>query len=232
MMFDVKDFYPTITEKLLKNAIQFANSISQLEPKEKEIVFHSRKSLLFHEREAWLKKGNKLFDVTRGAYDGAEVCELVGCFLLHKLSRKYNKDEVGLYRDDGLGVFRGSAQQNDSIRKDFVKIFKTQGLDIIAECNMKVVHYLDVTLDLNTGTYKPFTKPDSEKNYVHIHSNHPPNIIKQIPKSIETHLSNLSSNEDIFNNAKPIYAEALERSGYTYNFTYNPNIYLFQNIKM
>ena len=88
---------------------------------------------------------------------------------------------------------------------------------------MKIVNYLDVTLDLNTGTYKPFTKPDNEINYVHVQSNHPPNVIKQIPKSIQTRLSNLSSNEDVFNNAKPIYAEALQRSGHVHELRYAPN---------
>ena len=32
------------------------------------------------------EKGD-LFDVTMGAYDGAEVCELVGTFLLQKISK-------------------------------------------------------------------------------------------------------------------------------------------------
>ena len=40
------------------------------------------------------------------AFYGAEVCELVGCFILHKLNQKYNKHDVGLYRDDGLAVFK------------------------------------------------------------------------------------------------------------------------------
>ena len=35
-----------------------------------------------------------------GAYDGAEVCELVGIFILYQLSRKYNKNNIDLYRDD------------------------------------------------------------------------------------------------------------------------------------
>ena len=43
-----------------------------------------------------------LFDVTMGAYDGAEVHELVGTFLLDKISEKYYKNSIGLYRDDGL----------------------------------------------------------------------------------------------------------------------------------
>ena len=42
-------------------------------------------------------------------------------------------------------------------------------------------------LHLNDGTYKPYRKPNDETLYVHAKSNHPPNIIKQIPISIENH---------------------------------------------
>ena len=44
---------------------------------------HARKSLLFNEEGTWMKKDG-LFDVTMGAYDGAEVRELVGTFLLDR----------------------------------------------------------------------------------------------------------------------------------------------------
>jgi len=58
MMFDVKDFYPSITEKLLTGALQFANSFATINEKDKEIISHSRKSLLFNKKETWAKKGN------------------------------------------------------------------------------------------------------------------------------------------------------------------------------
>ena len=41
-----------------------------------------------------------------GSYDGAEVCELVGLFILNTLAQKYNKHDIGLYRDDGLAAFK------------------------------------------------------------------------------------------------------------------------------
>ena len=53
-------------------------------------------------------KKDGLFDVTMGAYDGAEVCELVGTFLLDKISVKYDKNNIGLYRGKGLSVFKNS----------------------------------------------------------------------------------------------------------------------------
>jgi len=63
---------------LLTGALQFASNCETINEKDKEIISHSRKSLLFNKKETWAKKGNSLFDVTMGAYDGAEVCELVG----------------------------------------------------------------------------------------------------------------------------------------------------------
>ena len=74
-------------------------------------LYHARKSLLFNEEGMWMKKDG-LFDVTMGAYDGAEVCELVGTFLLDKISEKYGKNSISLYRDDGLSVFKTKAALN------------------------------------------------------------------------------------------------------------------------
>ena len=53
-------------------------------------------------------KKDGLFDVTMGAYDGAEVCELVETLLLDKISLKYNKNSIGLYRNNCLSVFKNS----------------------------------------------------------------------------------------------------------------------------
>ena len=79
--------------------------------------------------------------------------------------------------------------------------FKKSGLEIIIEYNKKVVDFLDVTLNFKDGTYKPYQKPDIKVSYINVQSNHPPNIIKQLPKTIEQRLSNNSSNETIFNEA-------------------------------
>ena len=122
-----------------------------------------------------------------GAYDGAEVCELVGIYLLVLLSSKCLKQNIGLYRDDGLAVFKNlSGPKSESIKKQFQKIFSDNGLQIEIKCNQKLVEYLDVTLDLNNGTYKPFRKPSDELLYINAKSNHPPNITKQLPISTES----------------------------------------------
>ena len=76
---------------------------------------------------------------------------------------------------------------------------------------MKVVDYLDITLNLNDGTFKPFRKADEETNYINSESDHPPNIIKQLPISVEKRLSNLSSSKEIFDESKGYYQDALKR---------------------
>ena len=78
---------------------------------------------------------------------------------------------------------------------------------------MKVLNYLDVTFNLNDGTYKPYTKPNNEIKYIHKNSNNPSSVIQQIPLSLESRLSTLSFNEKIFQEAVPPYQKALQNSG-------------------
>ena len=167
------------------------------------IIKHVRKSLLFHNDKVWVKNNNQhsLFDVTMGSYDGAEVCELVGLFLLNKLAVTFGKDKVGLYRDDGLLILRGTGgRQADQARKKLHEIFKEHDLKVTAEINYHVVNFLDVTLNLSEQNYQPYRKLNNDPLYVDARSNHPPNIIKQIPLSINKRLSSLSSDETSFRN--------------------------------
>ena len=62
-----------------------------------------------HEKDTWMKKQSGLFDVTMGAYDGTEVCELVGTYMLSVISKKYNKKDFRLYCDGGLGVVKNKS---------------------------------------------------------------------------------------------------------------------------
>ena len=57
-------------------------------------------------------KKDGLFDVTMGAYDCAEVYELVWTFLLDKISVKFDKNSIGLCRNNGLSVFKNSTRKN------------------------------------------------------------------------------------------------------------------------
>ena len=101
------------------------------------------------------------------------------------------------------------------------KIFKRNSLQITIEANKKVVDFLDITLDLRTDIYKPYKKPNSNLTYIHKQSNHPPSIIKNLPKSINKRLSTNSKNAQIFNEACPAYTEALKKNGYNTNLQFD-----------
>jgi predicted GIY-YIG superfamily endonuclease len=207
----------------LTNALNFAKTKINISKEDTNIIFHSRKSLLFNKNHTWMKKGGDLFDVTMGAFDGAEICELVGIYMLQKISIHYNIANVGLYRDDGLAAFKNTSGPGlERIKKKLQSIFKENDLELVIECNKKVVDYLDVTFNLNNGSFKPYHKPDHTIQYINVQSNHPPNIIKQIPKTIEKRLSDHSLNEATFNEAAPIYEKALKDSGYETKLKYNP----------
>ena len=66
-----------------------------------------------------------------------------------------------------------------------------------------------------------YMKPGTVLKYIHRDSDHPPIIIRAIPKGVNSRLSRLSSSEAIFNNAATPYQEALRKSGYSHKLVYN-----------
>ena len=94
-------------------------------------------------------------------------CASLWAHMSNLLSKKYNKNNFRLYRDDGLAALKNkSGPQSEQVKKNIQKIFKEHALDFIKQCNMKIVNYLDVTFNLNDGTYKPYTKPNNEMKYI------------------------------------------------------------------
>ena len=87
LMFDIKDFCPSIKEKLLWEVIRFPKLYISIANKDEEAIFHARKSLLYYKEEPQVKKGESNFD-SMGAYDRAEVCELIGIFMLPLLTHQ------------------------------------------------------------------------------------------------------------------------------------------------
>lgn len=220
--FDIVNFYPTISEDLLMKAINYAKQYTNISENSVSIIMHSRKSLLCDKNVPWEKRNNKnLFDVTMGSYDGAEVCELVGLLILSELSKIKEVHKIGLYRDDGLSVIRNlSGGKVERIKKKICEVFRHLGLKITIEANLKIVNFLDITLNLQNGKYSPYKKPNDHPIYVHYQSNHPPAIIKHIPASVSKRLSSLSSDQGIFKKAAPYYEAALKESGYTEKLAY------------
>ena len=180
--------------------------------------------MLFNENECWVKNNNSLFDVTMGSFDGAEICELVGLFILSKLSDIIPHNNFGLYRDDGLAIIKNaSGPKMDQIRKKITKVFQSLGLNITTDTNLFQTDFLDVTLNLNTGKFSPYRKPNDSPKYININSNHPPSIKNQIPKMINNRISKLSYDQSSFNQASPAYKEALASSGFSTQMIYESN---------
>ena len=131
------------------------------------------------------KKEKATFNVSMRAYDGAKVFELIGIFMLSLLSKHSNSNHIELYRDDSLAILKNtSGPEAEKLKKKFQKLFKEKDLDIIVQCNLKITNYLDVTLNLSDGSYCSYKKPNEETNYIHVNSDHPPSIIKEISRSI------------------------------------------------
>ena len=219
--FDIAEFYPSISEQLLDEAITWAKQYSQITGYEIKIIKHARQSLLFNNNQTWTKtNATDAFDVTMGSYDGAEVCELVGLFILRDLEGQL--DNVGLYRDDGLAAMcTTSGRLGDKARKQLIATFQKFGLKITATANLKRVNFLDVTLDLTDGTYKPYRKPNDEPLYINRLSNHPPAITRQLPLSVNKRINKLSCNRTSFDASSQLYNNALRQSNYDATLTYD-----------
>ena len=101
---DIKDFYPSIKETLLHEAIRFAKKYVFITTENVEVIFLPWKSVLYNDGEPWLKKECVSFADIMGAYDGAEVHGRIGIYMLYVIywvKRKIQKN-IGLHRDEGL----------------------------------------------------------------------------------------------------------------------------------
>ena len=156
--FDIVDLYPSISEKLIEEAVEWAKKRIKIGSDELDAIYNSRKSLLFSKNKAWVKRNSSsLLDVTMGSYDWAEICELVGLYALAKLPERFQDKSIGLYRDDGLGVLESkSGAAAERTKKELTDHFKTLGLRITIETNLKITNFLDLTLNLNNGKYYPY----------------------------------------------------------------------------
>ena len=104
-----------------------------------------------------------------------------------------------------------SGPQIEWKRKDIITMFKTANLNITIQADLRIVNFLDVQFNLNNGTYQPYRKPDNTPVYINKKSNHPPVVLKQLPKSIAKRISDISFDENIFCNSIPIYSEVLKK---------------------
>ena len=82
MQLDIVEFYPSIAENVLDDAINFAKQYTDISDENLRIIKHCRKSVLCNIYEPWKRKDTgSCFDVTMGSCDGTESCDLVGIYL-------------------------------------------------------------------------------------------------------------------------------------------------------
>ena len=132
-----------------------------------------------------------------GSYDGTEVCE----FENH------------------------NGHQNDKVREEMIDLFKQHHLNLQIKCNLNILDYLDITLDLTTGLFKQYNKTNNISRYVTAKSNHVPSILKEIPKSVSKRISSNSCNEQIFNAAAPFFNDILDKCRYSEKLTFEKEQY-------
>ena len=223
--FDVIDFYPSISNKTLVEALNLAKNYCKISENEIETVTHCCKSILIYNNSAWTKKNtDDGFDVPQGSFHGAEVCELVGLLLLHAIEKEniFERNKFGIFRDDGISVVKSkSGPYIERISKKLRKVFSKFDLKITIESNLTKTDFLDVELDLINDSYAPFRKPNFQATYVSAKSNHPRYVVNQIPKSINKRLTTISKDEYSFKRAKEHYQEALIKGGHKHELVFN-----------
>ena len=118
IIFDIEDFYSSILLSAFNRAIEFGKEISNSLNDENSMIMITRETLLFSDGEAWVKKNEEdAFDVPLGLYDGAEMCELVGTYLLNQLKVAIGKENMELSKDDSLGIFKSMPQPETEKKK-------------------------------------------------------------------------------------------------------------------
>ena len=56
IVFDIKDFYQSISKHLPQKALVLAKAKVSTTQEQEKIIYHSRKSFLFKDQETWIKK--------------------------------------------------------------------------------------------------------------------------------------------------------------------------------
>ena len=110
-----------------------------------------------------------------------------------------------------MGLF---ISQTVTARRPLVYRRKLLGFRIQIASNLRIVDFLDVTLNLNNGTFKPFSKNDSAPRYINISSNNPRPVLRHIPNAVNQRINKLSSGRKIFKENKSRYDDALKDSGF------------------
>ena len=167
-------------------AIEFSKRYTKFNDDKIELLIHTYQTVLCYYNRVWTKSSNKEnFDIAMGSYHGAEVCDLVGLFILNEITFIIGPLNIGLHRDDALGVIIQSLGTiMERTKKRIIETILQIGFDIVIDNGNTTSNFLDISLNLTLNTYCPFTKPNSKTTYINNGSNHPKIIRKNIPLMI------------------------------------------------
>ena len=98
------------------------------------------------------------------------------------------------------------------MKKRQIKTFQDSGISITSQTNITSANFLDITLDLTTESYKPYIKPIDQPLYIYKYSSRPRSIIEALPDAISKSISEISSTKKDFEEATPIYIEAMKQA--------------------
>ena len=122
-----------------------------------------------------------------------------------------SKENIGLYRYDGLGIFKNmSGPEVERNKKDLMRIFKSTGLSITVKTNLKIPNFLNIHFEIKDNIYQPYKKLNDEPLYINKNSNHPLTVVKQILKAISKQVSDISSNREIHDQNISYYQDAFK----------------------
>ena len=122
-----------------------------------------------------------------------------------------SKENIGLYRYDGLGIFKNmSGPEVERNKKDLMRIFESTGLSITVKTNLKIPNFLNIHFEIKENIYQPYKKLNDEPLYINKNSNHPLTVVKQILKAISKQVSDISSNREIHDQNISYYQDAFK----------------------
>ena len=63
--FDIVDYYPSVSADLLNRALDYASRFTQVTQEDREVILHTKRSLLYNNNIPWVKQGSE-FDIAMG----------------------------------------------------------------------------------------------------------------------------------------------------------------------
>ena len=126
---------------------KFTNQYTAISQQDHATIAHARKSLLFYHQELWRKTNNSSqFDVTKGSFDGIEVCEIVRCTFF---TCRQTNSTTTISDCTETGFTNIGPRTTNRIRNKLHDTCNKLAFKITAQANLEAVHVLDITLELN-----------------------------------------------------------------------------------